>query len=266
MTRTLTTPITQENNLKFISNLLTGIAIVIVFIGFATMIWVNLKMKELEKAYPPTIVIDFRERMSAKEEAKLYIQSLEVPLEECVYEEESIEVQEGQEDLVTLVDDNSINYNPTDEERWWAYRIAKSEAGIEDDFGKTLVINVAINSMRAKGRLNLVEEFTAPGRYSSVIDGVPCIPKDGELIPVTDDMLSDELKAAVDAAFEKDYTEEILKEEAVTKGLDKTYYEGGALYFYNPKAVSEHQAELRASIKVSFEYGRHIFYRVWDKQ
>lgn len=243
---------------EYLFAVLKCIAIVELIVAIVVLTWGNINLKNLEESYP-SIGIIMEERMSLKEQERLYIQSLELPEE--TYEENQFEAQED----VVLVDTNIGYYNPTEEERYWAERIAKSEAGIEDAFGQTLVINVAINNMRASGYSNLIEEFTASGRYSSVINGVPCIKDNGKWIPVTEDMLSDSLKAAVDAAFEKDYTEALLKEVAEVKGLGETYYEGGALYFYNPNAVSDYQASLRANIKVTFQHGRHVFYRVWNK-
>lgn len=185
-----------------------------------------------------------------------------------VSEEEVLQVPAETTDSSVSVD---ANYCPTEEERQWAYFMAFAEAGIEDPFGQTLVIDVAINSMRENGYSNLIEEFTANGRYSSVKNGVPSVivgrNEEGKAIwkPVTEEDLSDSLKDAVDDAFEKDYTEELLKQALGTRDLPADYYEGGALYFYNPKAISAKASSERANILVSFQYGRHVFYRVWDR-
>lgn len=188
--------------------------------------------------------------------------TIKISNKQCTLETENLKGEEEQF--------NNYYYNPTDEEREMAYKLAFAEAGIEESFGQTLVINVAINNMKDKGLSNLIEEITSPGRYSSVRNGVPSIRvrrEDGIKVwtPVTDDMLSDELKEAVDLAFERDYSEDLLKEVAEEMGLDSSYYEEGALYFYAPKAISEEAKKNRSNIKVDFQYGRHVFYRVWDK-
>jgi len=188
--------------------------------------------------------------------------TIEISNEQCTLETENLKGVEEQF--------NNYYYNPTDEEREMAYKLAFSEAGIEESFGQTLVINVAINNMMDKGYSSIIEEFISSGRYSSVINGVPSIQvkrEDGTKVwtPVTDDMLSDELKEAVNLAFERDYSEDLLKEVAEEMGLDSSYYEGGALYFYAPKAISEEAKKSRSNIKVDFQYGRHVFYRIWDK-
>lgn len=161
------------------------------------------------------------------------------------------------------------NYVPSEEEREFAYKIAFAEAGREDSMGQTLVINAAINNMRAREFSNLIEEFNEKGRYSCVIEGKVYIiykDKSGNQVQklVTDDYITEELKEAVDRAFDKDYTEELLREAAERKGLNSPkYYEGGALYFYNPKGLSEERARERENIEVTFTHGRHVFYRYW---
>ena len=130
--------------------------------------------------------------------------TIEISNEQCTLETENLKGVEEQF--------NNYYYNPTDEEREMAYKLAFSEAGIEESFGQTLVINVAINNMMDKGYSSIIEEFISSGRYSSVINGVPSIQvkrEDGTKVwtPVTDDMLSDELKEAVNLAFERDYSE-----------------------------------------------------------
>lgn len=211
--------------------------------------------------YQEPKVYDLGQRLSVEEQMYLDIQAMELPQEtEIQVLELTTEIELV---LETLATELIPYYIPTEEERRWAYFVAFSEAGIEDALGQTLVTNVAINRAIEKG-VTLDKVYTEKGQYSSVVNGVPSIMQNGKWIPVTEDMISDELKAAVDAAFEKDYTVQFLKAVAEDKGLDASYYEGGALFFYNPDAISDHQASLRANIKVAFKYGRHIFYRVWD--
>ncbi len=180
-----------------------------------------------------------------------YIDALDLPEEDEVKE---IETEEAE-----------LYYNPTEEERKWAYLMAKAEAGTEDSFGMTLETNVAINRAIETGD-SLIDVYTADGQYSSIHNGLPhlrIVHEDGsiEWILVTEDMITDVIREAVDKAFEKDYTEEMLKEEAIFRGLDSSYYQGGALYFYNPYAISVEREKERAGIKVAFQHGNHRFYR-----
>ena len=109
---------------------------------------------------------------------------------------------------------------------------------------------------------DLIEEFTMESRYSSVINGE--VYNCGRIVTVED--VPQSIKDAVDAAFECDYSEKMLKEEANKLGItDSKYWEGGSLYFYNPDACSDYQNEIRKNVKVKFRCGRHLFYRYWDK-
>ena len=175
-----------------------------------------------------------------------------------------------QTDITLEIKTIQINYNPTEEEREFAEFLAYAEAGNQGELGQIYVINVAINNMRKMGYNNLIEEGTS-GRYSCVKNGKPCVIRRNSWVPVTSKDISKELKKAVNEAFLKDYTEELLKKEAENKAskdnsvLDPKYYEGGALYFYNPKGTTEEGLAKRKNIKVKFQYKNHIFYRYWDK-
>ena len=141
-----------------------------------------------------------------------------------------------------------------------------AEAGNQGAFGQTLVANVIINRALLKNS-DIITICLEGGQFSCIHNGVPSIyvKSTDEWIPVTEDMITDELKQAVDTAFEKDYTEELLREVAEAKGLGEEYYKGGALYFYNPKGIDEEQSSSRANIKVKFSHKAHGFYRVWDR-
>ena len=110
------------------------------------------------------------------------------------------------------------NYYPSDEERQLAYFMSYAQTHDEEPIIQTMGTNVAINIAKEEG-MNLIDVFTFPNLFSGMRDGVPSIRitnEDGkfEWIPVTEDMLTDELKEAVDLAFEHDYTD-------------------GALHYYN---------------------------------
>ena len=249
-----------EDRFDVIFSILKIIAIIETIIAVIFLIREEIKFADVKE---PCMLQGLSSTLSLETMTDLYIESLQLPKEEIYMED--IEVQDIEVQSLEVIAEKEIYYNPTPEELQMAYLIGKSEAGIEDSFGQTLVINVAINNMKASGYSNLIEEFTASGRYSSVINGIPSIKQGDEWIPVTEEMLDSELKSAVEMAFEKDYTEELLREVAEANNLDETYYKGGALFFYNPNAISDYQESLRANIKCEFQYGRHIFYRIWDK-
>lgn len=241
-------PTLESKTLK-VSAIIVVIAaiIVIVVVGIG-----DYNLAKVERDYEASRHPVLEERLPVKEQMRRYIDALEVP------EEDEIEETETEEAVEPY-------YNPTEEERKWAYLMAKAEAGTEDSFGMTLETNVAINRAIETGD-SLIDVYTADGQYSSIHNGLPhlrIVHEDGsiEWILVTEDMITDEIREAVDKAFEKDYTEEMLKEEAISGGLDSSYYQGGALYFYNPYAISVEREKERAGIKVAFQHGNHRFYR-----
>lgn len=195
--------------------------------------------------------LSYSRSLSVEEEMWNRINSLEVP-------EHLLQSELPQQETFKIM----VEYEPTEEERNFAYCLAFGEAGVESDLGQTLVINVAINNMKEKGYENLIEEFTKEGRYSSVIDGK--VYNCGEVVTIND--IPQSVKNAVDAAFEYDYSEEMLKQEAEKLGItNPRYWEDGALYFYNPEFCSDFQNKLRENVKVKFECGDHMFYRYWDE-
>ncbi len=156
-------------------------------------------------------------------------------------------------------------YMPTEEEREFLYKLVYAEAGYQSAFGQTLVANAIINRAINSDQ-TIIQVGCASGQFSPVKNGIPYIYSHGQLIPVTDDMISDELRAAVDAALKEDVSKELLKKAAQEVGIsDPKYWENGVLYFYNPKACDQKQISAREHVKVSLEYGDHVFYSYWDK-
>lgn len=178
--------------------------------------------------------------------------------------EERIQIRDASSSQIQVVQQVTYYYSPTEEERQWMYKLVYAEAGIEDALGQIYVANVVINRAILYD-IDLIEVSLQDGQFSCIHNGVPCVYRNEKWIPVTDDMISDELKTAVDSAFEKDYTEELLQEIAQQKNLGEKYYEGGALFFYNPRAISDDASNSRSKIKVLFQHGGHNFYRFWDK-
>ena len=72
------------------------------------------------------------------------------------------------------------------------------------------------------------------------------------------------VQAAERALAGEDPTEELLRQEAISKGFNPDEYaSGGALFFYNPDYCGSSEIEMRNSIQVKVEFGDHIFYKVW---
>lgn len=235
---------------KFLAIIFIIVAVIALYKGNQAIKFAEEQLKVYEEIHPYTE--QFAARQSIEEMGWNYIRNLEIP--------DVAEVNLATE--TTQLMETNAQYIPFEEERQFAYRLAFGEAGTESELGQILVINVAINNMRNEGYSNLIEEFTKEGRYSSVIDGE--VYNCGEIVSEND--VPQNVKDAVDAAFICDYSEKMLREQAKLLGInDSKYWEGGALYFYNPKYCSEYQNSIRENIKVKFECGNHLFYRYWDK-
>lgn len=208
----------------------------------------------------PDLVIMPVERTIVKEE---------VPKEQPKEENITVTIQGEIEEKVAVIQGEIINpqpvyYSLTDEEFELLCKLAFAEAGNQGSMGMVYVINCAINNAKFN-HVSIAKEVN-PNRYSSIQNGVISIPKlGGGYRPVTEDMITDEVREAVRMAEKKDYTMEILKEEAERLGLGEKYYKDGARYFYNPEGCSGKQNTIRNNIKVKFQHKNHIFYAYWNK-
>jgi len=142
-------------------------------------------------------------------------------------------------------------------------KLVFSESGNQPDLGQILVANAVLNRAKVSGQ-SVVQVGCASGQFSPVKNGVPCVRRNGKWIPVTEEMLTGQLKSNVRKALEKDYSIELLQEVAMQKGItDPRYWEGGAKYFYNPNACSDEQNAARSSVKVEITIADHNFYAIW---
>lgn len=272
----------SKHTFQSFAYLLTIVTLISLIVTLGVMLVKDFEIEKLEASLGvnPYAHFEFKERIPVKEQMKRYIESLPMPEKEFFKqtEEEIIEIQDDEgleprkiEEMQNLHEfkvmeiqlaKTSQNYSPTEEEREYAYKVAFAEASTQGTMGQTLIINIAINNMRKNGFLNLIQEFEAKGRYSSVENGE--VYNNGKIVELSD--IPDNVKQAVEDAFQYDYTEEILKQEATNLGItDSKYWKGGATYFYNPNVCSERQNKLRKEIKVKFQYGEHIYYCYWDK-
>lgn len=256
-----------------LEKVLSIVVVAFVFLVFVIVEHGSMEIEDLERDLRITQVINGIQKILHAEEIitikPKVIEVVETEETEEVIFEETKEIQEEIKEEVTetikpsitiltaeeITVVKAINYIPTQEEIEMAYKVAFAEAGIEGRIGQILVINVAINNMKTKGYLSLMQEFQ-PGRYSSIVDGV--VYNEGK--PVDIQNVPQSVKDAVDEAFRNDYTEGVLKAEAEKLGItDNKYWEGGATYFCTPGCSG------RENIKVKFQIGGHMFYRYWDK-
>ena len=240
-----------------IEDFLLNVAIVMIAISLGVLFIGEMKIKNLE-------LEEMARSCSCIPREIVYLDPFEGITVNAVDDIEIIEILQKENFSDESKQIERLNYQPSEKERLWAYRVAYAEARGEGPLGQTLVINVAINNMRRQGYENLIQEFTALGRYSSVVDSEVYVGSEKNRVLVTDQDIPESVKEAVDAAFENDYSEELLRREAESKGItDSKYYEGGACYFYNPETISKKQESLREGIEVKFQHGNHAFYRYW---
>ena len=132
-------------------------------------------------------------------------------------------------------------YQPTEEERQMAYFMACAQALGEEQLVQTMETNVAIN-IAIKENMNLIDVFNERGWFSGMHDGVPSFSienEDGSItwIPVTEDLLTDEVKEAVDLAFFHDYTDGAIHYYDITKVINpnmpehEDYFQRGNIIF-----------------------------------
>lgn len=131
----------------------------------------------------------------------------------------------------------------------WYNRDIRREERDEEPIIQTMGTNVAINIAKEEG-MNLIDVFTFPNLFSGMHDGVPSFSVENEdhtltWFPVTEDMLTDELKEAVDLAFEQDFTKGAIRYYDNRKNYSKHptpkefIQEGDWIFFKNYYTVGQ---------------------------
>lgn len=141
-------------------------------------------------------------------------------------------------------------------------KVTYAEAGNQTLEQQLAVAATILNRVESESFPNTIQEvISQKGQFSSVKGGtVMAFGKPVEFSEVPESCV----EAAERALAGEDPTEELLRQEAISKGLNADEYaRGGALYFYNPDYCGSSEIEMRNSIQVKVEFGDHIFYKVW---
>ena len=141
-------------------------------------------------------------------------------------------------------------------------KVTYAEAGNQTLEQQLAVAATILNRVESESFPNTIQEvISQKGQFSSVKGGtVMAFGKPVEFSEVPESCV----EAAERALAGEDPTEELLRQEAISKGLNPDEYaRGGALYFYNPDYCGNSEIEMRNSIQVKVEFGDHIFYKVW---
>ena len=148
-------------------------------------------------------------------------------------------------------------------------KLAYAEGGSDGEEAMAAVVATTLNRINSP---DFPDDFwaviTMEDAYNSVRDGKIWI-MTNDPYECTYEMISDELRHYVwlALAYGYDPTETKLREVAVKNGIEdlNQYVGDGALYFYNPDAVSDYEYGLRKSIKCETRIGSQIFYTYWDE-
>ena len=141
-------------------------------------------------------------------------------------------------------------------------KVTYAEAGNQTLEQQLAVAAVILNRVESESFPNTIQEvISQKGQFSSVKGGtVMAFGKPVDFAEIPESCV----QAAERALAGEDPTEELLRQEAISKGLNPDEYaRGGALYFYNPDYCGSSEIEMRNGIQVKVEYGDHIFYKVW---
>ena len=141
-------------------------------------------------------------------------------------------------------------------------KITYAEAGNQTLEQQLAVAATILNRVESESFPNTIQEvISQKGQFSSVKGGT--VMAFGEPVAFAE-VPESCVQAAERALAGEDPTEELLRQEAISKGLNPDEYaSGGALFFYNPDYCGSSEIEMRNSIQVKVEFGDHIFYKVW---
>lgn len=213
---------------------------------------------ELQKMLVDNVTIEVQE----KDYVKASIQDDTEEQEDDAMQNDDEEQEKGEHKDEHEELDEECYYSLTEEEFDLECRLAVAESGNQGLMGMVYVVNCSLNY--AKYNDIPIREELGSWRYSTINeDGVIGKWSGDKFYPITDDQITEEVKEAVRMAQQKDYTLEMLKEKAGKLGLDESYYEGGARYFYNPDITCQSELNKRKDIKVSFKYKDVVFYAAW---
>lgn len=197
------------------------------------------------------------EREKASEETKKLIGESQAETSSPVVEENVVEEEISEENSLST----TISQIESEDLQLLA-KITYAEAGNQTLEQQLAVAATILNRVESESFPNTIQEvISQKGQFSSVKGGtVMAFGKPVEFSEVPESCV----EAAERALAGEDPTEELLRQEAISKGLNPDEYgRGGALFFYNPDYCGSSEIEMRNSIQVKVEFGDHIFYKVW---
>lgn len=183
---------------------------------------------------------------------------------EKLKKERNVEIIAKVEKKMTQENTNGISLS--DKDKLLLAKAIYAEAGI-CDVEEQEGVGLTILNRAKQSNCSIYEVLTAPGQFSSVIDGIPSMIVNKTIVPIEEEHITSQVWEVVERLSDGKETqvEKLLREEAERLGLDtEKYAEGGPLYFYNPEAVSQKQLDSRKNVKCSVRIGYQVFYKYWD--
>ena len=165
-----------------------------------------------------------------------------------------------------MTQENATMISLSDEDKLLLAKAIYAEAGI-CGVAEQEAVGITILNRAKQDNCSIYEVLTAPGQFSSVINGKPSMIVNKTVVPIEEEHITSQVWEVVEILSEGKETEveKLLREEAERLGLDvEKYAEGGPLYFYNPEAVSQKQLDSRKNVKCSVRIGYQVFYKYWD--
>ncbi len=253
--------ISSIKRLFFIGGMLLNLIIFINLIGQQTELNIeksNLIDKEYEISQRENAI---SESLSKLDEYNDYLQEQTEQINEKIRT-----INDQYETLSTISDEiysSESIYIPTPDEIDNLYKLVYAEAGNQPYEGKVAVAEVVFNRIECPDFPdNINDTIFDKYQFSPCYDGQDVRLSNGE--KVSEDKITTEIKQAVAEAWSgSNITETLLRDEAYSEGIyDSSYWEGGALYFVNPKAIKNtplYARVMTSTVRVDIE--DHCFRR-----
>lgn len=178
--------------------------------------------------------------------------------------------KEEEETVVNTWEQQSNTAFFSEEDEFFLKSVAYAEAGVDGKEAVKAVMHVLYNRTKAEGFGSSIREVVnKSGAFSSVRGGyVYLVTSEGNIL-VTQNILPTYVNEAYETFVAEvqagiDPTKELLQEQANLLGFEEPkFWQDGALYFYNPYAISWNEQNARAGIRVQIPIGTQYFYCYW---
>jgi hypothetical protein len=138
-----------------------------------------------------------------------------------------------------------------------------AEGGIEEYVAQVAIASVILNRMESDDFPNTLSGvMNYLNAFSSVKNGRIYVGKTEVKFKDVPETTKQAVRAALNG---EDPTEELLRQEAIRRGVNpEKYADGGAVYFYKESLCSKKAIADRSAIVVKVEIGTQYFYKYWD--